>query len=236
MKILAFSDLHDEEVALERIIALAPTYDLVLACGDLSQSVSFTEDFLTHVKNALIIPGNWDSEAVNNTLAQSAQYNHAKKKPLSRDHGSQLSIVGFGFTPPTPYGTFGELSEEEMYKGLSALDIDQKTILMLHCPHYGYLDITKKGDHIGSRSITKIIEEKKPMMALFGHVHEFSGTMMLGKTLMVKLPPARDLKACKITFDFTLDSSVGSSVQKQSSSSVSKYKSSESQVVEFVSL
>jgi Icc-related predicted phosphoesterase len=44
LKILAFSDLHDDEEALLKISKIAPNYDLVLGCGDLCETNSFYDD------------------------------------------------------------------------------------------------------------------------------------------------------------------------------------------------
>ena len=41
----------------------------------------------------------------------------------------------------------------------------------------------------------KIIEEKKPLVAFFGHIHEQSGTEKLGSTTLVKIPAANSYRA-----------------------------------------
>jgi len=193
MKILAFSDLHHEEAAMESLAKLAKNHDYVFICGDISRTEVFIDDVLASFPSAFIIPGNWDSKHVNELLSNAPQYIHEKRAEI-RDG---LNVVGFGFSTPTPFGTFGELSEEEIYLRMSKLNIDQKTLLLLHCPPKGAFDEAFLR-HIGSNSIKKIIEEKKPLAAFFGHAHEHFGTAMLGQTYLIKIPPANSMSACSI--------------------------------------
>jgi Icc-related predicted phosphoesterase len=195
MRILAFSDLHDEEEALGRIAALAPSYDHVFMCGDLSHSASFAESALESIPNSFIIPGNWDSKAVNDCLSEKAQWVQERRVEL----GEGLNVVGFGFSPPTPFGTYGELGEDEIYARMSRLEIDRNSLLMLHCPPSGHFDLVHLVRRIGSDSILRIIREKKPLAAFFGHVHEHMGVSKLGATELVKLPPANSMRACSVS-------------------------------------
>ncbi len=194
MRILAFSDIHEEEVALERLKFIAKSHDRVFVCGDISQNVSFALSLLDSLPNCLIIPGNWDNEAVNKILQKSPQSVHGKRIEIE----DGLNVVGFGYSLPTPFGTYGEFSEDDFYAGLSKLPIDNNTILLLHCPPKGHFDEVLMGRLIGSESILKIINEKKPFAAIFGHVHEHMGTDKLGETYLIKLPPANRMHACSI--------------------------------------
>jgi len=194
MRILAFSDLHGDELALEALGKIAPSYDRVFICGDISHSASYAESVLESFPKAFIVPGNWDNKIVNERLAGSLQWVHEKRAPI----GDGLNVVGFGFSPPTPFGTFGELSEKEIYERMAKLNIDQNTLLLLHCPPKGHFDQAYLRS-IGSGSILKIIEEKKPLAAFFGHVHEHFGTKKLGTTELIKLPPANSMRACSVS-------------------------------------
>ncbi len=194
MKILAFSDLHDEEAALESLASLAPSYDYVFACGDLSQSVSFAERILAALPNGLFIPGNWDSERVGKRLSSSPLWLHGRRVGLQ----DGLNAVGFGYSNPTPFGTFGEIGEEEIYSGMSGLAIDALTLLLMHCPPRGHFD-SVGGRQVGSSSIARVIEEKQPLAAFCGHIHEHHGVERIGRTTLVKLPPAEEMRACSLS-------------------------------------
>jgi Icc-related predicted phosphoesterase len=194
MRVLAFSDIHEEDAALESLVRLAPSYDHVFICGDIAHSVSFAESVLKAFSNALIVPGNWDNERVNKALSASGQWLHERRVEL----GDGLNAVGFGYSPPTPFGTYGELGENEIYSRMSRLPIDGDTLLLLHCPPKGHMDEGMLGRHIGSESILRIINEKKPLAAFFGHAHERAGVEALGGTTLVKLPPANHMRACSL--------------------------------------
>lgn len=195
MRILAFSDLHEEEAALESLARIAPEHDHVFICGDFARTRSFAEEVLEAFPNSFIIPGNWDSETVNGLVSESPQWLHGRRAELEEG----LNVVGFGYSPPTPFFTYGELSEEEIYAQMSKLPIDRNTLLLLHCPPKGHFDKVHMVRNIGSESVLRAIEEKKPLAALFGHVHEHSGTSKLGTTELVKLPPANSMRACSLT-------------------------------------
>ncbi|MDD5171523.1 MAG: metallophosphoesterase family protein [Candidatus ainarchaeum sp.] len=194
MKLLVFSDLHEEEAALESLRRIAPDFDHVLICGDISRSVSFAEDVLKAFPKAFIIPGNWDSEPVNKLLASSRQWVHGKRVKLGTHN-----IVGFGYSAPTPFGTFGEMSEEKIHDGMAKLKMDGRSLLMLHSPPKGHFDEGMLGRHIGSESILKTIKDKKPLAAFFGHAHEHEGTEEFGPTTLVKLPAANNMRACSVS-------------------------------------
>jgi len=195
MKILAFSDLHGEAAALESLKAMAPGYDHVFICGDFAKTSSFAEEVLEAFPDSFIIPGNWDSKIVNELVSQKPQWIHGKRVELE----DGLNAVGFGYSPPTPFFTYGELEENEIYSQMSKLDIDGDTLLLLHCPPKGYFDNVHMIRNIGSESILRIIQEKKPLAAFFGHVHEHEGTSELGSTQLVKLSPANSMRACSIS-------------------------------------
>jgi hypothetical protein len=43
----------------------------------------------------------------------------------------------------------------------------------------------KDGEHVGSKFVRKIIMESKPLLNVFGHMHEYFGKQKFGKTLLV---------------------------------------------------
>ncbi|HLD60482.1 MAG TPA: metallophosphoesterase, partial [Candidatus Bilamarchaeaceae archaeon] len=83
MKILVFSDLHDdEEVTLEKIkeFYLSTKFDYVLIAGDTtSHSVSFVEEVVGLFSNCFIIPGNNEDAKVTEYLKNKEQYVHEKR-------------------------------------------------------------------------------------------------------------------------------------------------------------
>lgn len=51
----------------------------------------------------------------------------------------------------------------------------QIDILITHGPPYGILDLTSEGTHAGCKTLKEKIEEIKPKLHIFGHVHFSSG-------------------------------------------------------------
>lgn len=197
MRILALADLHCDEIALERAKALYDKedgFDLVLIAGDIAMhSISFLDDVITAFPDCYAIPGNCDLPEVPGLLERNGRSLHKKRVELSNG----MNIVGFGFSPPTPFGTPGELSEKEIYDGMEKLAIDNNTILITHSPPYGIFD-SVKGEHVGSTAIRRIIEEKKPFANLCAHIHEHFGVKMLGETHIVKIPAANMMKCAVV--------------------------------------
>ena len=196
MKFLVIADLHEEEIILEKLPAILekenPEYSII--AGDFTKpripSISYTEDALNLYPKILAIPGNCDPPKVLELIEKKGFTIHEKRKELEE----RLNIVGFGYSPVTPFGTPGELEEEEILGCMSKLSIDEKTILVTHAPPEGILDSNFKGDHIGSSSIKQVVEKKKPFLHLFAHVHECEGKEKHGNTTFIKIPPAKDHK------------------------------------------
>ncbi|MCI2415607.1 MAG: metallophosphoesterase [Candidatus Aramenus sp.] len=114
-------------------------------------------------------------------------------------------MISYGYVNPTPWNTFREMNEEELYSKLKSyvgkLDRPERTILNLHAPPYGtnldnapLLDnnlkpVVKGGDvvmtHVGSKAIRKVIEEYQPLLGIHGHIHESRAFDKVGKTLII---------------------------------------------------
>ena len=198
MKLLVVCDIHEEEESCSRIKKRMESneFDHLLVSGDLSRNVSFVEEFVSEFPDAFIVPGNWDSKAVGEIMATGRHYAHEKRFELK----DGFNLVGFGYSNITPFHTFGELSEQDIYARMSKLNIDENTLLMMHCPPKGYFD-DALGFHTGSESILRIITEKKPFAAFFGHIHDHKGTAKLGNTHLVKIPSAKNMQGCIVTID-----------------------------------
>ncbi|MFA6530646.1 MAG: metallophosphoesterase [Candidatus Micrarchaeia archaeon] len=206
MKILAFSDLHDEEDAFEKLKNFysgnsgksKSNFDAVFILGDTTNlSYSFLESVISFFnspasfsKNCFFIPGNNEPFPA---LERAAGLNGFLQARTAKLDGFMLA--GFGFSPPTPFGTPGELTEDKLYVGLTKLGIDRNTILLTHAPPYDVFDQTKKGP-AGSVAIRRIIEEKQPFVNFCGHIHEHQGVGKIGETIVVKVPALKDYAYC----------------------------------------
>lgn len=195
MKLLVLADIHEERAVLEKLQNYKKNeYDYVFIAGDsANNSTSFIVDVLELFPNAYIIPGNNESTSTCEVLHNTLNYAHEKRFEIKDEY----NLVGFGFSNPTPFHTPGELKDEQIYEKISKLNIDEKTILLLHAPPYGLLDEIK-GNHIGSQAIRRIIEEKQPFLVFCGHLHEVIGVVKFGKTLIVNVPAAENYRYCSV--------------------------------------
>jgi uncharacterized protein len=109
-------------------------------------------------------------------------------------------MISWGWSTPTPWDTPREQSEADMAKCIHAqadlLREPEQAIFNLHCPpHASGIDdapqldedfrpVVKGGQisHIpvGSVAVRAAIESYKPLIGLHGHVHESSGTQLVG--------------------------------------------------------
>ncbi len=201
MKILAASDLHSEEEALEtlEIIEKENNPDLTLILGDSAvDSVDYAERMLdiTKPEKTLTINGNNENPELQE---------YFRKKGVSIDNEvrriQEFTFIGFGSSPRGPFHTVNEKSESEIYNGLEKLFQKAKggkTILVTHTPPFGVFD-EERGMHIGSTSIKEIIEKYQPLLNFCGHVHKKEGVEMIGNTKVVKVASLMFKKA--VLFD-----------------------------------
>ena len=76
------------------------------------------------------------------------------------------------------------------YREAEKIGKGKQLVQITHNPPYNTIaDVIPNGMHVGSRAIRKMIEEKKPIAALCGHIHEAEGAEMLGETKIVKIAP-----------------------------------------------
>lgn len=186
MRILALSDLHGEEKALERIVARSKDYDYVLVAGDIAHRPgkdSFVMDLLSASENLFVIPGNGDADCLEEAAGK--KWLHGRRVEI----GQGLNLVGFGYSPPTPFGTPGEFPDEKLYKWMKGLLIDNNTIFVTHAPPWGIMDEARRG-HAGSRAVLRIIEERCPLVNVCGHIHENEGVQLHCETTIFKVGAA----------------------------------------------
>ncbi|MGC9157041.1 MAG: metallophosphoesterase family protein [Candidatus Micrarchaeia archaeon] len=113
------------------------------------------------------------------------------------------SLLGYGYSNPTPWRTPREKEEKEIYSDLKKLveKVDgEKAIYVIHAPPYK-TEIDKapklgsdmrqsayEFQHVGSVSVRRIIEEVPPSLGLHGHVHESGGIDFVEAKNKAKVP------------------------------------------------
>jgi len=198
MRILAFSDIHADEDALDslRTYAIRSDIDYVICAGDLSNRgpISFVKELIELFGGKFyFVHGNMDSQNVVDAIRHNPHYLHGRKLKFG-----EWNIVGLGGSNPTPFNTPGELSERQIEHILNTSNIDENTILISHPPPKGVFDEISGQLHVGSESVRKIMDEKKPLILICGHIHEHEGKRIVGDTLVIKLPAAESRRAAFI--------------------------------------
>lgn len=190
MKILSFVDIHGNKAAINRLLKLAPEADLLVCAGDLTDFGKNLNEILKIFektnKQLLIIQGNHEQES---QLKQAEK----KFKFLKLIHNKLYTINNYSFFG---YGGGGfELEDEQLESLIPKLkeSIKKQTLTFVtHQPPYNTkLDLVDRR-HVGSKSITKFIQELKPKLNICGHLHEnINKKDRIQKTFIVNPGPGK---------------------------------------------
>lgn len=183
MRLLVFSDIHSDAVALERLMNVEADY--YFCAGDV---VNFARGFdkvgpvmARHAERMYVIPGNHESAA--NIAEFCAQYGfhdfHGRTMEIA---GRQ--VAGLGYSSPTPFHTPGEYAEGELAARLAPFAELKPLVLICHAPPKDTdLDRIKPGLHGGSSAVREFLEAHQPEYFFCGHIHEAQGKVVqLGGT------------------------------------------------------
>ncbi|SRR5581483_611122 len=192
MRILAFSDVHRNRAAAERLVELSADADAVIGAGDFASVHRGLEETIGALapieRPAILVPGNNENEE--------ALRNAASAWPAATVlHGETLELGGVTFfglgagIPTTPWDWSFDLSEREAEARLAACP--DGAVMVLHSPPRGHCDRSGSGEHLGSEAILRAIERRRPPLAVCGHIHEAWGSeSRIGPTRVVNLGPA----------------------------------------------
>lgn len=199
MRLLLITDIHGDTEKLEKILE-RENHDAVLCAGDLSDANEFSdyEDQLNKVLDLFeeqgvmtkTVPGNMDpEEECVRELIQRRMNIH--KKIASFEN---FEVVGFG-GGITPFGTPFEPEESEIKSALETLyermKDDRKFGVIHQPPADTELDIAD-GDHVGSKKVRQLIEDKEFELILTGHIHESRGRDSISGTEIVNPGPVME--------------------------------------------
>jgi Icc-related predicted phosphoesterase len=148
-----------------------------------------------------VCPGNDDMFDIDAVIGQSRHVENVEGQRTQLD--DQHEMISTGWTDPTPWNTPREESDEALGKRIEGLiaqlhDIPS-SVFNLHAPPYGSgLDeapeLTKDlrpayGGRslmpVGSKAVMQVIDKYRPLLGLFGHIHEGKGTRKYGRTLCI---------------------------------------------------
>jgi Icc-related predicted phosphoesterase len=186
VKLLAFSDVHCDQGAVESLVAQAAGADVVAGVGDFASVHEGLEQTVAPLRAIevplLLVPGN--NETVDALRAATAGWDGTT---VLHGEGAEIDGVSFfgigGGIPTTPWDWSFDLTEEEAAAKLAGLPAG--AVLLSHSPPKGHVD---KG--LGSVAVLEAAERTRALAVLCGHIHEqWGGESRIGETLVRNLGP-----------------------------------------------
>jgi uncharacterized protein len=183
MRLLVFSDIHNDWAALRRLMAIEA--DHYIAAGDLvnwgrglDEAGAILRERATRMH---VLPGNHEHATDIERLCDTFG--------LAPLHGRSFDaegwhVAGLGHSNPTPFNTPGEETEAQLASHLAVFAGLKPLILVCHCPPLNTaLDEAAPGRHFGSSAVQDFIEQQQPEHFCCGHIHEAAGReAMIGRT------------------------------------------------------
>ena len=177
MKLLVFSDLHNDFRTASKLVELSNTVDVVVGAGDFCVARRGLDEIIESLsaiaKPTVLVPGNSESEE---ELLQACQsWETARVLHGSRETIAETKFFGIGGgIPITPFGSWSyDFSEDEAYDLLR--DCPSGGVLISHSPPLGVLDGSSDGRRLGSQAVRETILIKKPILVVSGHIHGSDG-------------------------------------------------------------
>ena len=192
MKLLVFSDLHNDFRTASKLVELSNAVDVVVGAGDFCVARRGLDEIIASLsaiaKPTVLVPGNSESEE---ELLQACQsWETARVLHGSRETIAETIFFGIGGgIPITPFGSWSyDFSEDEAYDLLR--DCPPGGVLISHSPPLGVLDGSSDGRRLGSQAVREAILIKKPNLVVCGHIHGSAGQIdRIGETTVINAGP-----------------------------------------------
>ena len=189
MRLLAFSDIHRDDRKARELADMAADADVVVAAGDFASvhiGLDKLIDMLVVIETpTVLVPGNNETEEALRDACTGW-------KAATVLHGEGTTIDGVPFfglgggIPTTPWDWSFDLTEDEAEAKLAGAP--EGGVLVVHSPPKGHLDGPRD---LGSEAILRSIGDKKPEVAICGHIHEDGGKEdRIGPTRLYNVGPA----------------------------------------------
>ena len=148
-----------------------------------------------------VCPGNDDMFEIDEVIAASKHVKNVEGQLIHLDDHHEM--VSSGWSNPTPWETHREEDEDALLERIESITSQlvnpRQAVFNLHAPPYGSgldeapeltedLHLAYAGQSlipVGSHAVIAVIEKYKPLLGLFGHIHEGKGTRKYRKTLCI---------------------------------------------------
>jgi Icc-related predicted phosphoesterase len=184
--------------AIERLAPVLRAADYAILTGDLTHfgdppdAFRVVDAVRAHCPTVLAVTGNLDMPWVIDAFREQGISLHGEGRRLG-----DLGVFGCGGSNITPMDTPTELEEDELRatleRGYSMIADAPRRLMICHTPPYETtLDRLMNGRPVGSPAVRAFIEERRPDVAVVGHIHEGRGVERLGATLVLNAGALRD--------------------------------------------
>lgn len=193
MKITFISDTHNQHTSIK-----LPSGDILIHSGDLSGTGKKTEidNFLYWFSNQdythkIFIAGNHDFlfEKINFVLDPEYSDNGVIYLQDSLIDVGGLSIYGTPWQPEFFNWAFNLKRNSDELKSKWDMIPSNLDILITHGPPFSIHDLIPEGLHVGCELLRERIEQVKPKIVSFGHIHfsrgvrEYDGTLFINASI-----------------------------------------------------
>ncbi len=201
LRILALADVHGHIRPLKSTLEEAGDVDYILVGGDLSsydgrlgsEVVYVLDEWCKeHGCRAFIVPGNTDGKELSSLSLEAASVIHMRV-----EMAPPYVVGGIGGGLGFSFWDVSRLTDDVMasyvddfVRKYGAGLAPYRWLLLTHTPPYGTkADILYTGTHAGSKALRSLIESRKPLITVCGHIHESRGIDNIGRTLVVNPGP-----------------------------------------------
>ncbi len=192
MKLLVFSDIHDDLRATSNLVRRSAEVDVVVGAGDYSMPRQGLAEIISVLmkieKPTALVSGNCENTEELKEACRAWPNAHVLQGEQVILNGMSFYGIGGGI-PITPFGSWSyDFSENEASQLLK--DCPAGGILISHSPPKGILDISSNGESLGSTALKETITTKNPLLVICGHIHASAGQIeRYGETTIINAVP-----------------------------------------------
>ncbi len=210
-RILVVSDIHASTSKLSKLSQVERDITIVAGdlakCGSLEEAQAILDTLVSQSQPVVWVPGNCDNPQLASYSGPKGSYNvHGRTVVVDG-----IRFIGIGGSPPTPFNTPFELSEEAIEEILSKAAEEMAAsdgvesrdlILVSHSPPLrSGLDRVRGGAYVGSIAVRRFIEKYRPRLVACGHIHEAWGVSCLAGSTIVNPGPLAEGRYALVLYD-----------------------------------